>query len=118
MKHVLIVAAFFLAAAITPAFAHAHLASAEPADAAVLSASPSALTLRFSEAIELGFSGLVVTGPNGPVDLAAGHLDPADAEVLVVPVDTPLAAGSYSVDWHALSTDGHKSTGSYSFTVN
>jgi methionine-rich copper-binding protein CopC len=116
MKNALIASAFLLAF-ITPAFAHAHLTSAVPADAAILTASPATLTLKFSEAIELGFSGITVTGPAGAVTLQPAHLDPADAETLVVPVDGTLAAGSYTVDWHSLSTDGHKTTGSYSFTV-
>ena len=30
----------------------------------------------------------------------------------------PLAAGTYKVEWHAVSTDTHKTQGSYSFTVN
>ena len=117
MKNALIASVLLLAAAITPAFAHAHLASAEPADAAMLTASPTTLTLKFTEAIELAFSGANLQGPNGPVALRPAHLDPADAETLVVPLDAPLAAGAYTVDWHSLSTDGHKTTGSYSFTV-
>lgn len=117
MKHLFIVSALFLATATTPALAHAHLASAEPADAAVLGTSPAALTLHFSEALELAFSGVDVTGPAGPVTLGPAHLDPADAETLVAPVESPLASGSYIVTWHALSVDGHKTTGSYGFTV-
>jgi len=29
----------------------------------------------------------------------------------------PLAAGSYSVNWQIASSDGHRMTGSYAFTV-
>jgi methionine-rich copper-binding protein CopC len=36
---------------------------------------------------------------------------------LSVPVIGTLQPGIYTVEWHALSTDGHKTTGSYSFTV-
>jgi len=35
----------------------------------------------------------------------------------MVPVTGTLADGSYTVDWHALSGDGHKTHGSYTFTV-
>ncbi len=31
--------------------------------------------------------------------------------MLVVPLDGPLGAGAYTVDWHSLSTDGHKTSG-------
>ena len=117
MKHALIFSAFLFVAVITPAFAHAHLASAVPAGVATLTAPPTTLTLKFTEAIELAFSGANVRGPSGPVALRPGHLDPADLETLVIPFDGPLMAGTYVVDWHSLSTDGHKTTGTYSFTV-
>jgi methionine-rich copper-binding protein CopC len=117
MKNALVACAFILVAAVTPALAHAHLAGAEPADAAMLTASPATISLEFSEAVELAFSGAEITGPAGPVALRPGHLDPADPAILVLPVDGPLGAGTYTVDWHSLSTDGHKTKGSYSFTV-
>jgi methionine-rich copper-binding protein CopC len=112
-----LVAALVLSALATaPAFAHAHLESSIPADGSTVTA-PTSLTLTFSEGLELAFSGATVTGPAGAVLLQPATLDPADPEVLVVPLDTPLPPGSYTVDWHALASDGHKTTGSYSFTV-
>ena len=44
-------------------------------------------------------------------------LDPKDNKVLLVPLSAPLTAGTYTVAWHALSSDGHKTTGTYSFIV-
>ena len=41
----------------------------------------------------------------------------ADHAKLVVAVPAPLPAGTYTVNWHALATDGHKTTGHYVFTV-
>lgn len=117
MKHALITSIFIVLAAVTPAFAHAHLKSADPANAATLAASPTILTLKFTEAIELALSGVSLQGPAGPVAVPPAHLDPADADTLVVPLDGPLATGTYTVDWHSLSADGHKTKGSYSFTV-
>jgi methionine-rich copper-binding protein CopC len=35
----------------------------------------------------------------------------------MVPVTDELVAGTYTVEWHVLSTDGHKSRGTYGFTV-
>jgi methionine-rich copper-binding protein CopC len=34
---------------------------------------------------------------------------------LIVPLTSPLPDGKYTVDWRALSTDGHPTTGSYGF---
>ena len=36
---------------------------------------------------------------------------------LMVPVSGTLAPGIYTVEWHALSGDGHKTHGSYKFTI-
>jgi hypothetical protein len=43
-------------------------------------------------------------------------LDPAGT-TLIVTVTGALPAGAYTVDWRALSKDGHTTKGSYVFTV-
>jgi copper resistance protein C len=101
----------------TPAFAHAHLVSEMPAEN-TSAASPSSLSLEFSESVVLKFTGITLTGPSGAVSLGAASLDPKESSVLVLALPASLPAGSYTVAWHALSSDGHKTTGSYSFTVN
>jgi methionine-rich copper-binding protein CopC len=102
----------------TTAFAHAHLISAVPADKAVVTTAPTVLTLKFSEGVTLKFTGVEVTGPDKKaVSLGAESLDPKDDTLLTVPLAGGLGAGSYSVAWHALSTDGHKSSGTFTFTV-
>lgn len=100
------------------ALAHAHLKSATPAVNSTVSVSPTELELAFSEGVNLKFSGVKLTGPDkkafgtGEPKLGAGG-----DTVLVVPITAPLAAGSYRVEWRALANDGHKTTGSYSFSV-
>lgn len=98
-----------------PAFAHAHLKSAVPAQDATVPA-PSTLRLGFSEGLELRFTGIKLTGPGGAVPTGDATLDP-DGMTLIVPVTGALPAGTYTVDWHALSKDGHTTRGSYAFTV-
>jgi hypothetical protein len=105
-----------LAFIATPAFAHAHLLSAVPANAAIVSPAPKALTLTFSESVSLAFTGITLTGAAGAVSLGTPQLD-ADGVTLVEPLTATLPPGAYVVDWHALSTDGHKTHGSYGFTV-
>lgn len=116
MKTTLVTTAFLLFA-IGPALAHAKLESSTPANAAIVTTAPTAISLKFSEGLELKFSGLTLTGPSGAVTPGAAALDPKDSTLLVVPLTAPLLAGTYTVDWHALSTDGHKSKGAYAFTV-
>ncbi len=111
-------AAFSLLALAGPASAHAHLQAATPAVDAVVSMSPTTLDLSFSEGLNLAFSGVDLTDATGAaITTGTGALSGPDGAVLTIPLNTPLAAGSYSVHWHALSNDGHKTEGSYSFTV-
>ena len=98
--------------------AHAHLASAAPAINGTVSTSPAQLELKFSEPVELKFSGAKVEGPgNSAVATGDAALAKGQDNTLVVPVSATLGAGTYTVDWHILSKDGHKTKGSYTFTV-
>lgn len=99
------------------AFAHAHLKSAAPAPESIITASPDELDLTFSEGLNLKFSGIKLTGPDkAEIKTDEGMLMDNDT-MLMVPISDTLAAGTYTVEWHALSTDGHKSKGKYTFTV-
>jgi methionine-rich copper-binding protein CopC len=44
-------------------------------------------------------------------------VDPANRNVLVVPIGEPLPPGNYEVDWHAVAEDTHRVKGNYSFRV-
>ncbi len=44
-------------------------------------------------------------------------VDPADNSVLIVRVGKTLSPGVYTVTWHAVSVDTHKTQGSFDFTV-
>ena len=105
-------------ASVGDASAHAHLKTATPGAESTVEAAPSELRLGFTEGLNLKFTGVSVTGPAGtPVSTGSAALAPGDDKVLVVPVPRLLAPGAYKVDWHALATDGHKTDGSYGFTV-
>jgi methionine-rich copper-binding protein CopC len=113
-------AAVFLSAMLTTAsvFAHAHLQQQIPAADSTVSVSPQVLTLTFSEGVELSFSGVTLSGPqNKPV--ATGKLARSDGNKaqLTLPLNEPLAAGEYTVEWHVVSVDGHKTKGQYHFSV-
>ena len=106
-----------LAGLAGPAAAHAHLRAETPMADATTTA-PETLTLSFSEGLELRFTTVVVKDPNGSaVETGPNRLAPGNARVLLVPVDAKLGPGRYTVDWRAVATDGHKTQGSYGFTV-
>ncbi|KZQ39030.1 hypothetical protein A3N57_23710 [Enterobacter cloacae subsp. dissolvens] len=107
----------FSSVTATPALAHAHLQQQIPAaDSQVVA--PQTLTLTFSEGIEPAFSGVVVKDAQGNV-VKTGHIqrDAQNKAQLDVPLAQTLVTGTYQVDWHVVSVDGHKTKGSYHFSV-
>ncbi|MCF1473953.1 copper homeostasis periplasmic binding protein CopC [Agrobacterium vitis] len=99
------------------AFAHAHLASVAPADKATIASAPKSIDLSFTEGLEPKFSGVDITGPQQQKIKTGEAVVSKDGKGLSVPLSEPLAPGAYSVEWHVLSVDGHKSNGTTSFTV-
>lgn len=98
------------------AFAHAHLKSATPAaDSHV--AAPKDLRLNFSEGVEATFTKVSLSKDGTELAIKGLATEGADQKVLVVTPAAPLTNGTYTVQWHAVSVDTHKSQGSYRFTV-
>ncbi|WP_437614325.1 copper homeostasis periplasmic binding protein CopC [Erwinia sp. V71] len=118
MKKTLTVATLLASALLSQqVFAHAHLHAASPADKATVNEAPKEITLTFTEGVEPSFSGAKVTDSTGkPIATGKATSDKADNKVLHIPFSTDLTPGSYKVEWHVLSVDGHKTKGSYSFT--
>lgn len=107
------------ALAASPAvFAHAHLKHQYPAADANVTAAPQALTLNFSEGIEPKFSGVKVSGSQQQtVKIGAVKRNDNDKTQLIVPIEQALKPGQYTVEWHVVSVDGHKTQGNYRFSV-
>lgn len=112
-----------LAIAAGPAFAHAKLLSEVPlaedaAGAAANTAPVTELRLSFSEALNAAFSKVAVSDSIGmAINGATVALDASDNKVLVVTFPAALAVGEYTVDWTAVSDDGHKTNGTYKVNV-
>ena len=99
------------------ASAHAHLTVADPADKSVIATSPTEIDLTFSEALNLKFSGAtLVASDKSEVKLGEPMLMEGN-KMMMMPVAETLEAGTYTVEWHVLSADGHKTKGNYSFTL-
>jgi methionine-rich copper-binding protein CopC len=109
--------AVVLACGAAPAFAHAALQRAMPAVGGEVSGSPTQVQLWFSEALEPALSKVEVKNAAG-ASVNAGYSKVAadDKRRIDVPV-TALAAGTYRVEWAVVSVDGHKTSGSFVFTV-
>ncbi len=100
------------------ASAHAILVRSDPADGAVLNASPGHLRLWFSEPLLLNFTSFELIDSHGrPITLTNFHLDDQDPAEIVI--DLPgLKPDAYRLTWKTVSSDDlHTSTGSLVFGV-
>ncbi len=106
-----------LLGAASPAFAHAHLDHAVPAVSGTVAQAPTQLELFFTEGVVPHFCRVELLDPHGKA-VKTGTLATAKGNTSELLVPLPkLAAGTYTVDWHATSEDTHKTKGSYRFTV-
>ncbi|WP_025111151.1 copper homeostasis periplasmic binding protein CopC [Pseudomonas sp. H1h] len=106
----------------TLAQAHPKLLSSTPAEGTD-GAAPGKIELHFSENLLARFSGakLVMTEMPGmahsPMPMKARISAGSDPKtMLVTPLD-PLPAGTYKVEWRAVSSDTHPITGNVTFKV-
>jgi methionine-rich copper-binding protein CopC len=103
--------------ASVPAAAHSLLLSSNPAANAVLTTSPTSVTLRFNNRIEKRLSRVRLVDEHGAVAAApTTRAQDQSAETLVAAVP-PLAPGAWRVEWQVFSTDGHVVNGSYQFRL-
>jgi len=103
--------------ALSPyALAHAHPKVMVPAPDSTI-ASPPAVSVTFSEAVEPKFSSLHVTDEQGKqLTTAASVPVPNDPKTLTLALPS-LQPGGYLVHWVSVATDGHRMEGEYKFTV-
>ncbi|MDI2144769.1 MULTISPECIES: copper homeostasis periplasmic binding protein CopC [unclassified Pseudomonas] len=106
----------------TLAQAHPKLLSSTPAEGAD-GAPPEKIELRFSENLMTQFSGakLVMTEMPGmahsPMPMKAKVSAGSDPKTMFVTPLSPLPAGTYKVEWRAVSSDTHPITGNVTFKV-
>ncbi len=95
--------------------AHASLLHTSPVADSVLSAAPQEVALTFTDTLEAAFSTIKVTDGNG-VEVSQGKAQ-VNNNTMRVGLKS-LNAGVYKVNWRAVSTDTHRTDGSFMFRVN
>lgn len=120
MRNILLATAFTALVSVAlsgAAYAHAKLEAAQPPIGGTVKDAPTELDLKFSEELNLKFTGVKLTGPDKKaIKTDDAMLMDGDKEYMVS-LPAGLGAGTYKVEWHALSRDGHKTHGDYEFTV-
>lgn len=110
--------AFLVLFAPLPASAHDTLLASSPEADGTVETLPSELTLTFSNKLidGDGATEIVVTDPSGTnVAVGAAVLNGA---VVTQPLAAEAQAGAYHVVWKIVSSDGHPTSGEFSFTVS
>ena len=100
----------------TPALAHVEIASSNPADGAIVTETPAAISLEFSVDADLAGEGVVLTNANG-IEVPATVLQTAPTIVLIEPIEM-LANGAYIVAWTMKAGDAHPATGTVTFEID
>lgn len=102
--------------------AHPKLLSSSPAEGAE-GAAPGKIELHFSENLMTRFSGakLVMTEMPGmahsPMPMKAKVSAGSDPKSMLITPLSPLPAGTYQIEWRAVSSDTHPITGNVTFKV-
>jgi copper transport protein len=99
------------------ASAHAELLASEPAAGAILASTPTSITLRFSEAVEISLGAIRLVDGVGTQVQIGPTTHPGGDRSVVSAVLPPLGDGSYVVDWRVISADSHQVHAAYTFQV-
>ena len=110
---VLVLAAVALLVTAGPAAAHTELISTTPADQQTVGRTPAVVVLTFDESLLAMGTQVVVTGPQGPVQIGG----PDVAETTVSQNLQGGPAGLYTVAWRVIAADGHPISGTFKFTA-
>ncbi len=101
-----------------PAFGHASLVEAMPADREKLDTPPDNIVLSFDDELEASESSMTLIGPDGDVATGGVDLDNLDHNTMVITNVPALPDAHYEVVWNVLSAlDGDVTSGSTMFTV-
>lgn len=114
MLVVAVLAAGALLVAASPAAAHADLLETSPSPGEVLTKSPKAITLTFTEPVETTARSVRVYGTDEE------RVDDGEIDVVGNTVRVPMPRlddGAYVVTWRVTSTDAHPIEGAFTFQV-
>ncbi len=122
MRHIKPAAVAIAMLMSTLAQAHPKLLASTPAEGAT-GAPPDKIELHFSENLVTQFSGakLLMTEMSGmahaPMPVKAKVSASSDPKTMLITPTAPLTAGTYKVEWRAVSSDTHPITGNVTFKV-
>jgi methionine-rich copper-binding protein CopC len=103
--------------ASSPAWAHAQLASSNPAANATVAVAPKVITLTFTEKLVPAFSRFELVMVDHKMKVSVKTVVSEDGKTISGTPQGALMKGAYKVTWTAASVDGHRMTGEVAFKV-
>ena len=107
----------FLMFRIPGAIAHTNLIDSIPAPGEVLDQTPSEVRLTFNESLSPESSFEIFGEGFKRVEGIHPEVDPAASSEMIASIPS-LQSGTYTLQWTAVSADGHSVTGSFSFAIS
>ncbi len=100
------------------ASAHAYIIKSTPSENEIVNQAPQKVTIEFDETIQPSFNSIEVFDSAGNrVDQKNGGIDPNNPSIIESGLDENLPAGTYSVQWRVVSSDGHPVEGVIPFQI-
>jgi copper transport protein len=100
------------------ASAHANVESTTPGVGSVVPTSPEAVQVHFDQEVRPVAGGSTVVDKDGnSVTAGEARTSPSDVKTLLIPLQSDLPDGDYTVRWKIVSTDGHIEIGIFAFGV-
>jgi copper resistance protein C len=101
----------------SPAWAHAFLDHSDPPVGGTVTNSPGEVKIWFTQEVEPAFSSIEVKDAQGKeVDQKDLRVAAKDKSLLEISLPQ-LPAGTYTVIWHVVSVDTHRTQGRFEFTI-
>lgn len=108
------IAALVLAFATPAANAHSRKEATQPADGAVLEASPPTISMRFDMPMRITLISLTDQDGAAHDVTRSDNMQPVTEFSAAPPL---LTKGQYTVEWRGLADDGHPMQGKFSFEI-
>ena len=99
------------------AWAHAFPTAEQPLVGSTVTVPPSSVTITYDAPIESLFAKLEVVDSSNQEETEGPPTVGPDNRTLSVKLK-PLKPGDYTVNWSVVAEDGHRTEGSYDFTVS
>ncbi|OQR56098.1 copper resistance protein [Bacillus sp. CDB3] len=115
----LLIACVFIILIPKSTSAHAYVVKSNPAENETLKKAPTVVKIEFDEDIQVSrFNTLFVRDTSGKrVDLKDAHIDKKNKKILEAGLKENLKNGLYSIQWKAISADGHPIQGVIPFQI-